>query len=266
MPPARDLVKQTLGRAVSAANPQCRYDRAIVVLAHMRCGSTALSNILCSRPDISGYGETHVRHTGPASLGQLVVNQALRGAWSPRARHLFDKILHDRLDAAAPPAFFAARAIFLAREPGPAIRSIRHLYDKLGRDEYGTDAATADYYIERLRSLRAAWARFPADRRVASTHSRLIAAPETELARISARLGIAPALANRYVSPAASKRGGGGDPLASGRHSSIQQGDPDPARAEADLAALAVTDATRQALRESYADFLRLDESRQAAE
>lgn len=166
----RDMTKAVVGQA-AALSPQCRYDRAIFILAHMRCGSTALSNILCSRPDVSGYGEAHVRYDDESALGRLVVNQALRRAWKPGARHLFDKILHNRHDAAAPKAFFAARAIFVVREPGAAIRSIRKLYADLGRDEYGTDVEATEYYVERLQAMARMWGHFSAERRVGVSHS-----------------------------------------------------------------------------------------------
>lgn len=217
----REAIKRALGRAVAGVLPQCRYERSIFVLAHMRCGSTALSNILCSRPEISGYGEAHIRHDSRAALGRLVVNQALRGAFSPRAPLLFDKLLHNRHDSAAPPEFFAARAIFIARPPGPTIRSIRKLYAGLGRAEYGTDQAAAAYYIARMEALATLWPRFAPELRVALTHATLLVDPEASLGLISDRLGFTPPLANHYASPKASRRGGGGDPLASGRHSRI---------------------------------------------
>lgn len=217
----RETLKQMAGQAAAALTPQCRYDRAIFILAHMRCGSTALSNILCSRPDVSGYGEAHIRYRTRADLGRLVVNQTLRRSWQPRARHLFDKILHSRHDAEAPPAFFQSRAIFVARDPGPAIRSIRKLYEGLGRDEYGTDTQAATYYVERLAVLQDLWARFPPDRRVGLTHAGLLSDPEGALAAISAQLRIAPPLENTYRSRPASRSGGAGDPVVSAQHTKI---------------------------------------------
>jgi len=219
----RDRIKGVAGAGVARIAPQCDYRRAILVLAHMRCGSTALSNILCSRSDVSGYGEAHVRHDGTGALGRLLVNQALRRAWRPGARHLFDKVLHSRHDAEAPSDFFAARAIFVAREPRPTIRSIRALFDRIGRGEYATDTAAAEYYVSRLAALSAMWPRFAPDRRAGVTHAALVRAPEAELARISTDLDLTPPLENRYESPAASRRGGGGDPVTSGRHTRIER-------------------------------------------
>lgn len=217
----RDMLKSAVGTAASLL-PQCRYDRSIFILAHMRCGSTALSNIFCSRPDVSGYGECHIRYTDRRSLGRLVVNQALRQGWKPGATHLFDKVLHDRHDLDAPEAFFTSRAVFIARDPGPAIRSIRKLYEGLERDEYGDDTAAATYYIGRVRRLIDLWDRFPENRRVGLTHTALVGDPEGELERISRALEINPPLENRYQSLASSRKGGGGDPTTSGKFNRIE--------------------------------------------
>lgn len=217
----RNALKTTAGYLASTVAPQCSYERAVLILGHMRCGSTALANVLCSRSEINGYGETHVCHDGGSALGRVAVNQMRRGRWNPRAQFMFDKILHSRHDAAAPAAFYRARAIFLARAPDPAVRSIRRLFAILDKSEYDSDAAAAEYYADRVEVLLSAWDRFPEDRRVGLTHVRLLAAPEAALARISALLGLDPPLENRYESPPASLRGGGGDPLESGRHGRI---------------------------------------------
>lgn len=218
----RDSGKRTAGWLLSRSVPRYRYSNCVFILAHMRCGSTALSNILCSRPDVSGYGEAHIRYDGQGALGRLALNQMRRGGFRSQAPLLFDKILHSRHDEAAPPAFFEARAIFVVRRPGDAIRSIVKLFASLGRDEYATDAQAAAYYIERLAALALMWERFPARRRVGVTHESLLHDPDGELARMSARLSFSPPLENRYVSLAASRRGGGGDPLVSGQHDRIE--------------------------------------------
>jgi hypothetical protein len=215
------VVKLGVGAAVASVNDQCRFEQAIFMMAHMRCGSTALSNILCGRPEISGYGEAHVTYTSRSSLGALVVNQALRREWSPQAPHLFDKILHSRYDAHAQAQFFQSRAIFVAREPVEAVRSIRNLFARIGRGEYPTDAAAAAYYGERMFRLLSMWDHFPQQNRIGLTHRLLTTDPNGQLERISSFLRLSPPLENRYTSPRASTVGGGGDPLTSRRFSEI---------------------------------------------
>jgi len=217
----RETAKRSAGWLMGQSSRHLQYRNCILILAHMRCGSTALSNILCSRSDVSGYGETHVRHDGRGALGRLSINLRRRGGWSPGSTVLFDKILHNRHDCAAPAQFFEARAIFVVRRPGDAIRSIVDLYARLGRDEYATHEHAAVYYVERLQALKAMWPRFADHRRIGLTHEGLVACPDRVLADISARLDFRPPLANHYVSPAASRIGGGGDPLVSARHDHI---------------------------------------------
>lgn len=218
---ARTLVKQAAGQAAAAALPQCSFSRTLFVLGHMRCGSTALANVLCAHPAISGYGETHVAYDHPAALGQLVINQQRRGAWNPAARHLFDKILHSRYDGAADRGFCGAHAIFLVREPVATVLSIRTLFARLGSPEYASDAAAADYYEERLGRLTTLWNAFAPERRIGLSHAGLTADPDRALAQISAMLALDPPLANRYERAGKTLTHGAGDPLSSHRFGAI---------------------------------------------
>lgn len=250
----RDRVKSGAGTALTLALPQASFQRCIFVIAHMRCGSTALANVMCSREDVSGYGESHVRYNTRNAVGRLILNQALRKAWKPRARYLFDKILHNRHDAHDLAAFFEARAVFVVRRPLPTIRSIRGLYEKLGRvDEYQDDEAAAQYYLERVHGMMTLWARFPSDRRVGITHEHLIQDPDGCLARVSAGLSLHPPLQNAYQSYRASRSGGGGDPLVSGTLNRIEPR----ARPETDPT-LDIRPETRQAIEQAYEDCIAL--------
>jgi LPS sulfotransferase NodH len=215
------LKKQLLGRIAANLNPQCKFDRAIFVIGHMRCGSTALSNILCSRPDISGYGEAHIAYRNEADLGVLALNQWRRGAWKPDASIIFDKILHSRYDCDPPTDFFGARAIFLARAPGPTIASIRDLFGKISSDEYQKDGEAEAYYQERLRRMFELWDQFPPENRIGVTYERLVQDPEASLGRISRRLAIMPPLANTYCVTDAARSRGAGDPLSANRQNKI---------------------------------------------
>jgi hypothetical protein len=250
----RALAKTIAGTTVSALAPQCDFARAIFIIGHMRCGSTALSNVLVSRPEFSGYGEAHIAYEGQSALGVLLINQWRRRSWRPGAQYLFDKILHSRYDAAAGDAFFGARAIFLAREPDSAIRSIRTLFATLGSTEYGSDAAAADYYGERLSTMLGLWERFAPDRRLALSYAGVTADPEAALAAVSALAGINPPLTNRYEARAASVAPGAGDPLRSGRFQRIE-----PATRATSLAGtrppLALAPERRQDLRSLFARF-----------
>lgn len=217
----RESGKRSAGWLLSRTSTRFSYRNCIFILAHMRCGSTALSNILCSRDDISGYGEAHIRYDGQGAIGRLALNQMRREGWKPDADYLLDKILHCRHDKTASREFFQSRAIFLVRRPRETIRSIVDLFTRLGRPAYDTPQKAAIYYADRLNTLAALWQRFPASRRIGICHESLTRNPDLVLSRISRHLRFDPALENRYVSPVASRKGGGGDPLVSGLHSRI---------------------------------------------
>lgn len=218
----RNMVKKGLATGVGAVSPQARYERTVLVLSHMRAATTALSNVLCTHPDVSGYGETHVSHQTAQALGQIIVNQALRKAWTPSAPYLFDKVLHDRLDSAAPASFYAARAIFMVRAPAPAIRSIQALASKTGMKEGSSPEAAAHYYINRVETLCRHWDAFPATHRFGMTSESLLSDPDGHVARLGAWLPLSVPLENRYESHKATQVGGGGDPTQSGKFTQIQ--------------------------------------------
>lgn len=218
---ARQIVKQAAGSLAGRLLPQCRFDHAVFLFGHMRCGSTALSNVLCSHPRISGYGEAHIAYDSPAALGRLAINQCRRGAWKPQATHLFDKVLHSRYDSAAPPDLQDAFGIFLVRAPHESIISIRTLFARIGSAEYATDAAAADYYAERIAQLARLWSRFAPARRIGASHAALTTAPDPFLARLSTRLALDPPLANRYERREQVHRPGAGDPLSAHRFNAI---------------------------------------------
>lgn len=218
----KDTVKHAAASAAAHA-PQARYGRCLLMLSHMRAATTALSNVLCSHPDITGYGETHVPHGQRNSVGQVVVNLTLRRAFSLRAEMLFDKVLHDHLDAEADDPFYEARTLFMLRRPIPAIRSIEALAHRTDMYRYRNTDAAALYYAERLETLTRHWDRFPAERRFGLTSEALLADPDRHVARLGAWLGFdAPPLTNSYTSHRATQKGGGGDPTRSARHTRIE--------------------------------------------
>lgn len=219
-----ESVKSLAGRVVTSVAPQCSFERCVFVLGHMRCGSTITSNLLCSRREISGYGETHVRYSDVSATGRLALNLAKRGAWQPGADFLFDKLLHTRLDSDPPAPFFQARAIFMTRAPEQAVPSIYRLFRKIGSTQYKTVTAAAHYYAKRLEHLSVLWQRFPQSQRMALDYDELIADPDGQIARLSHFLGLVPPLENSYAANALTLAPGAGDPLASHQHQSVVKG------------------------------------------
>lgn len=217
----RDTLRSTASM-VAALAPQARYDRTILLLSHMRSASTALANVICSHPEVSGYGETHVPHNEATSPGRVVLNLAVRRAYAPRAPYIFDKILHTRLDADAPQEFFRSRAIFLLRQPHSAVRSILDLARMTGMKDCQSPLGAVAYYTDRLRRLDRLWNSFTPQNRIGILSEALLTDPDAEIARLGQWLSLDPMLANAYVSHDASQRRGGGDPVRSGRFTRIE--------------------------------------------
>lgn len=251
------MIKRMAGTATALINPKCNFDRTVFILGHMRCGSTALSHILCSHPEISGYGEAHIRYDGNPALGLLVLNQLRRGAYRADAHKLFDKILHSRYDTDVDSAFFNARAIFMVREPVDTIHSIRRLFTTLGSSEYSTDTLAADYYEERISSLLGIWERFSPERRIGVSYAQLTAEPEVKITGISQMLGLSPPLTNHYMQPKHRLGHGAGDPLASHKYNKIVA-DTHSTTSVDDRTALELSDLRLAALANLYAQALRV--------
>lgn len=215
------MIKHLAGSATALVLPKCRFDRSIFIMGHMRCGSTALSNILCSHPQISGYGEAHIRYKSRSELGLLVLNQIKRKSYRNNSTYLFDKILHSRYDSEYFADFFESRAIFMIREPIKTIQSIQTLFSSIGSNEYSNDTLASDYYEERISSLITNWENFPPLHRIGISFEQLKTNPENNLVKISEMLGVSPPLTNSYQQPKNVLGHGAGDPLTSHKYNKI---------------------------------------------
>ncbi len=151
---------------------RCRFDRTVLMLAHMRCGSTALSNVLCHHPEVCGFGESHLVYRSESTLGGLLLETVLERAWKPRFRFLFDKVLWNHLDGPAPPAFFRSKAVFACRAPEDTIASLLNLATvDPGVADFDL-ARSADYYEGRMERLLSLWETFPPGKRMGFTHAK----------------------------------------------------------------------------------------------
>jgi hypothetical protein len=214
----RNLVKTSLGTALRVA-PQARYSRTILLFSHMRGATTALSNVLCTHPQISGYGETHVPHGKFSSPGRLLLNLYKRSAFKYSSHFLFDKVLHNTLDREFIPE--TARCIFLVRAPTETLPSITTLAKRTGLTDLTTTKNAGEYYCGRLARLHGVWTSCPPHLRIGLKTEDLLSQPEAVLNRISDWLNLATPLSNSYVSHAASRQHGAGDPTLSAKHNQI---------------------------------------------
>jgi hypothetical protein len=125
--------------------------RFILMLSHMRSGSSLLTHILNTNPEISGYGENHADYHNPMDLNRLI----FRTAWELKnfdlsEKYVLDKILHDELVISE--ELLASEKmcfIFLLRRPQETLKSIVKIFSN---SKWNLDQAV-DYYVSRLASL-----------------------------------------------------------------------------------------------------------------
>lgn len=124
--------------------------RSLVLLSHMRSGSSLTTLLLSQHPDILGYGELHLRYDRGISLLTLRGKvAAAQRAWWPTQRLALDKVLHNYLLDPAAAEMLVRKDVavaFLVREPSRTLESLRA--------SFGFDSGeAADYYVERLEQL-----------------------------------------------------------------------------------------------------------------
>jgi hypothetical protein len=166
----------------------------LFLLATMRSGSSLLSSILCSHPEILGFGETHPVYDGTDKMRELVarVSRAHEGRHEGRlpARYVLDKLLHDGL--IRDPGVLEGidlTCVFLLREPRRTIESLVHQLDSTLDDAF-------NYYRERLINLERYARAFP--RSAFVTYEGLIEDPGGTLERLAGFLGLASPLSAEY--------------------------------------------------------------------
>lgn len=224
--------------------------RLVLVLGCMRSGSSLLTHLLSSHPEILGFGEAHVRYDKPSrvvELGYWLLR--FRRRWPGGARYLLDKVLHENHlpDVAMLAARTDLKIIMMTRGPAGNIDSLERMFAGKGDAD--------DYYRKRIAELLALVDRVPSSTPfLALSYEALTVDPERELARMSAFLGLASPLTRAYSLNAASGRWGVGDGSANIRAGEILARDapsaptaPTSAEAVAAHRALALKLATRDA-------------------
>jgi len=184
----------------------------LFLLATMRSGSSLLSSILSSHPEILGYGETHVVYDGTDKMRELIARVRRAHEEQELKRYILDKLLHDGL--IRDPGVLEGidlTCIFLLREPRRTIESLVHQLDSTLDDAF-------NYYRERLLSLERYARAFP--RSAFVTYEGLIEDPAGTLERLSGFLGLSSPLCSEYRLQPLHDRKGVGDRsgrLAAGR-------------------------------------------------
>jgi hypothetical protein len=155
----RRLGKRAIESAVMAAEASLRAvgvpsPSALLLLGHMRSGSTLLLHLLMTNPEVSALGERGAVYTSRADLARLAIAARLaRRAPFRCLRYVADQVNHNQL---TPNSRLLqdprVRILFLLRRPQCTIASILELY-RLHYRQSWSPCQAVDYYIERLGAL-----------------------------------------------------------------------------------------------------------------
>lgn len=185
-------------------------ERYLFVIAHPRSGSTALSHVLQSHPDIVGFGEHHVSYDGLQDLDALATRNAFL-ARTPDTTHRYtlDKIVwnhHELADAVVDDA--ACHFVFLVREPIETLESYRRMFHDLPTDERRLES-----YRVRLDGMVSLAQRIADPTRMTMlTYDELVADTEATLRRLTDALDLEPPLRRDYELNHKSGQQSWGDP------------------------------------------------------
>ncbi|MEM8602668.1 MAG: sulfotransferase domain-containing protein [Cyanobacteria bacterium P01_H01_bin.121] len=123
--------------------------QVLLILSHMRSGSSLLTHILTSHNQIAGYGETHLNYSAESDFKALLykVYWAVRGFRMDHT-YILDKILHNQKlqDNQILHASYI-KIIFLIRQPTATIASLLKL------KPHWDESAAVHYYCDRLATL-----------------------------------------------------------------------------------------------------------------
>jgi hypothetical protein len=181
-------------RGLGVAPPE-----VLMLLGHMRSGSTLLLHLLINHPLIAGLGERDAVYQTPADLVRLAIATRVRQRLPlARLRYVVDQINHTRFTPdLALLGHRRVRLLFLVRRPVGAISSLFEL-----RRFYGPQWSvkhSVDYYVERLDSLAHMARMQSAPARAAfMTYEDLTERPRETLSRLQSRLEVEPAFSETY--------------------------------------------------------------------
>ncbi|TVR05719.1 MAG: sulfotransferase family protein [Phormidium sp. GEM2.Bin31] len=168
--------------------------KILIILSHMRSGSSLLTHILNQNPAILGYGETHITYQTPQDFKQLMAKvywqchefKSLSDLKYLRMTHQYvlDKVLHNKLIADKSLLNHPqVSVIFLIREPATTLTSLQKLKPHLEQHEQ------LRYYKNRLITL-GNYAEFVNDneRSLWLTYDQLLHQTQTVLSKFKAFL------------------------------------------------------------------------------
>jgi len=205
------LSKQAIRAYYSAITSFRDPYQFIFILSHMRSGSSLLTHILVSNPEITGYGETHVAYRTPRDLSMAIGKSLLMSGQFPfpsNERYLVDKILHNRLLSEENIGLISnpqSKIIFLVREPLGALKSLR-AHQNIG------EQSAVDYYINRVNTLTRLCRSLPSQQQcILITHDHILKSAEQTLPLLTQFLDLKKPLLKEYKILKTTGRRGIGD-------------------------------------------------------
>ncbi len=193
--------------------------RRLLILGHMRSGSSLLLHLLITHPEVGAVGERNRAYRGRGDLARLAL--ATRFAARPWRRplaYVVDQVNHSQFTPC--PALLAdarVRLVFLLREPQSSVASLLELSRRFYADAWTPERAVA-YYLERLGSLARLAALTRPGNAAFIEYETLTRTPEILLTRLAAFLGLAGGFSTTYARHAfTGVRGDPGARIAAGR-------------------------------------------------
>lgn len=127
---------------------------ALLLLGHMRSGSTLLLHLLMTNPEVAAFGERGAVYASRADFARLAIaSRIARRSPFRRLRYVADQVNHNWLTPNSrllkDPRI---RILFLLRRPELTIASILELYRAHYRQAWSPSQAVG-YYVERLGAL-----------------------------------------------------------------------------------------------------------------
>jgi hypothetical protein len=194
---------------------------AVLIMGHMRCGSTLLMHLLLTNPDLIGCGERNAIYRTNVDLDKLeIASRRYQRAVLRPVRYAVDQVNHDHLTPE--PGLLAGdrvRCVFLVREPASSIQSLLELTRRYY--EPWTESRAERHYTLRLESLARLAGVIGRHRLVAMTYEELVTDTGVALRRLESYLGLESPLPERYALQEFTGRRG--DPTAKIRTGGIQR-------------------------------------------
>lgn len=189
------VVAETSLEAIGVSKPS-----ALLLLGHMRSGSTLLLHLLMTNPEISARGERGAVYGSRAEFARLTLaTRIARRFLFRRLRYVADQVNHNHL---TPDSSLLqdprVKLVFILRRPEFALASILELYRAHYEQPWSVSRAV-EYYVERLAVLAKLGESLPNPTYAALiTYEALTESPEETLEALRSFLGLRQGFSQNY--------------------------------------------------------------------